>query len=110
MYPDVQSRAKKEIDAIIGSERLITYDDRSSLPYTEALYREVMRWRPVVPLSLSHAATSDDTYKGYYIPKGKYGIWAMDAGTYIQYFVFPGTTLTSNIWYEASCITPRHST
>lgn len=70
LHPDVLSRAQKDIDAVIGSERLITYDDRASLPYIEALYRETLRWRPVAPLSVAHATTSDDIYKGYYIPKG----------------------------------------
>ncbi|KJA21689.1 hypothetical protein HYPSUDRAFT_67610 [Hypholoma sublateritium FD-334 SS-4] len=69
MYPEVQRRAQKEIDEVVGSKRLINYDDWSSLPYVEALLREVMRWRPVAPLSLAHSTTADDVYKGYYIPK-----------------------------------------
>ncbi|KJA21688.1 hypothetical protein HYPSUDRAFT_67609 [Hypholoma sublateritium FD-334 SS-4] len=70
LFPDVQQRAKQELDAVIGCDRLITYKDRPLLLYVEALFREVMRWRPVVPLSVAHAGTSDDVYKGYYIPKG----------------------------------------
>ena len=45
LFPDAQRKAKEEVDTIIGLERLISYDDRLSLPYVEALYREVMRWR-----------------------------------------------------------------
>lgn len=71
LFPDAQRQAKEEIDAIIGLERLITYDDRLSLPYVEAMYREVMRWRPVVPLSVFHACSSDDVYRGFYISKGQ---------------------------------------
>lgn len=71
MYPEVQRRAQKEIDEVVGSKRLINYDDWSSLPYVEALLREVMRWRPIAPLSLAHSTTTDDVYKGYYIAKGK---------------------------------------
>jgi len=71
MYPEVQRRAQKEIDEVVGSKRLVNYDDWSSLPYVEALLREVLRWRPVAPLSLPHSTTTDDVYKGYYIPKGK---------------------------------------
>ena len=70
LFPDTQRRARKEIDSIVGSERLIDYDDRGSLPYVEALYREVLRWRPVAPLSLDHSSLSEDIYKGYYIPNG----------------------------------------
>ncbi|KJA21666.1 hypothetical protein HYPSUDRAFT_687551 [Hypholoma sublateritium FD-334 SS-4] len=80
LYPDVQRKAKQEIDAVIGSERLITFNDQSSLPYIEALCREVMRWRQVLPLSVAHASTSDNLYKGYYIPKGATvvsNVWAI---------------------------------
>ena len=63
----------------LRSKRLISYDDRLSLPYVEALCREVARWRPVFPLSLFHACSSDDVYKGFYIPKGQQIItnWAV---------------------------------
>lgn len=69
--PEVQKKAQAEIDRVVGPHRLPNFDDRPSLPYAEALYREVMRWRPVVPLSVPHAATEDDAYKGYFIPKGE---------------------------------------
>ena len=71
LFPDAQGRAKSEIDTVVGSECLITHNDRPSLPYVEALLREVLRWRPVLPLSISHACSSDDVYKGFYIPKGE---------------------------------------
>ena len=71
MYPDAQRKAQDEIDRVVGSHRLPNYDDRKSLPYVEALYREVMRWGPASPLNTAHTATEDDIYKGYFIPKGK---------------------------------------
>ncbi|KAF9483544.1 cytochrome P450 [Pholiota conissans] len=80
MFPDVQAKAQKEIDLIIGSERLVNFEDRSSLPYIEALRREILRWRPVLPLGVMRAAGSDDVYNGHYIPKGAtiiYNTWAM---------------------------------
>ncbi|CAA7269235.1 unnamed protein product [Cyclocybe aegerita] len=46
-----------------------TFEDRTLLPYVEALFREILRWRPVLPLGVSHAASEEDIYKGYYIPK-----------------------------------------
>ncbi|KIL66896.1 hypothetical protein M378DRAFT_160436 [Amanita muscaria Koide BX008] len=79
-HPDAQRKAQEEIDSVTGSRRLPSYEDRSSLPYVEALYREVLRWRPVIPTSLPHATTKDDVYKGYYIPKGTIvlpNIWAI---------------------------------
>ena len=71
MYPDAQRKAQDEIDRVVGSNRLPSYDDRTSLPYVEALYREVMRWGPPSPLNTAHTTAKDDIYKGYFIPKGK---------------------------------------
>ncbi|KAF5327728.1 hypothetical protein D9619_004539 [Psilocybe cf. subviscida] len=78
--PDVQKKAQQEIDACVGDDRLPTYDDWSSLPYIEAIVREVLRWRIVLPLSLPHCAREDDIYKGYFIPKGTMilaNVWAL---------------------------------
>ncbi|TFK33557.1 cytochrome P450, partial [Crucibulum laeve] len=80
LNPDVQRKAQEEIERVIGTDRLPTYEDRASLPYIEAMYREVMRWRPPLPLGVPHLATDADTYKGYYIPTGAVivpNIWAM---------------------------------
>ncbi|OAX31959.1 cytochrome P450, partial [Rhizopogon vinicolor AM-OR11-026] len=38
--------------------------------YIDAILRECMRWHPVHPLAIMHAAVEGDVYKGYYIPKG----------------------------------------
>jgi hypothetical protein len=70
-FPDVQKKAQSEIDRVIGSDRLPNYDDQLSLPYVTAVLREVVRWKPLVPLGLPHASKNDDIYQGYYIPKGK---------------------------------------
>lgn len=50
VYPAVQKRAQAELDAIVGPDRLPTYADLAQLPYFNALYLEVLRWNPVVPL------------------------------------------------------------
>jgi len=51
LYPDVQKHAQAEIDSVIGMDRLFpTFEDRASLPYVEAILREVLRWHPIVPL------------------------------------------------------------
>ena len=49
LHPAVQERAQVEIDKVVGSERLPNYSDRSSLPFVEAIMREILRWRPAVP-------------------------------------------------------------
>ncbi|KIJ19360.1 hypothetical protein PAXINDRAFT_7844 [Paxillus involutus ATCC 200175] len=70
LHPDVQVRAQAEIDSVIGTQRLPDFEDRSALPYVDALLRETLRCHPVAPLGLPHATTEDDVYQGYYIPKG----------------------------------------
>ncbi|KAJ6525316.1 cytochrome P450 [Mycena vulgaris] len=80
MNPEVQRKAQNEIETVIGLNRLPGFEDRRSLPYVEALLREVLRWRPVVPLGVAHATSEDDIYEGYFIPKGTMvisNIWAM---------------------------------
>ena len=69
-HPEVQRRAQQELDAVVGSDRIPTFQDRDRLPYVDAVCSEIMRWMPVGPLGLPHASREDDTYKGYFIPKG----------------------------------------
>ncbi|KAG1847833.1 cytochrome P450 [Suillus subalutaceus] len=87
LFPDVQKKAQAEIDAVVGPDRLPTFADRDSLPYTEALVKEVLRWNVVVPTGFAHCVTEDDIHDGYYIPKGTLimpNIWFMlnDSRTY----------------------------
>jgi cytochrome P450 len=69
-FPEVQRRAQAELDAVIGRDRLPTFSDAPRLPYLSAVIREVLRWRPSLPLSVPHAVTEDDWYEGMFIPKG----------------------------------------
>ena len=46
LHPDIQKKAQTEVDTVVGTHQLPEFKDRPSLPYVEALYREVMRWRP----------------------------------------------------------------
>ena len=69
-FPEVQRRAQAELDSVVGRDRLPTFADASRLPYVCAIVREVLRWRPVLPLGLPHAVIKDDWYEGMFIPKG----------------------------------------
>ncbi|CAE6431290.1 unnamed protein product [Rhizoctonia solani] len=78
--PDVQAKAQEELDAILNDQRLPEMEDQDSLPYIDRVIKEVLRWRPVAPLGVPHASAEDDTYKGYFIPKGTVvmaNAWAM---------------------------------
>ena len=51
LYPEVQKKAQAEIDAVVGQNRLPDFYDRPSLPYINAVVKELSRWNLVVPLS-----------------------------------------------------------
>ena len=65
-----QQTARDELDSVVGQDRLPTYGDQDSLPYIEAIFRECMRWMPVLPLGVPHSVTEDDFYDNYFIPSG----------------------------------------
>ncbi|PPR04236.1 hypothetical protein CVT24_013340, partial [Panaeolus cyanescens] len=80
LHPEVQKKARDEIDRVVGTDRLPDYNDRESLPYVEALVKELYRWNPAAPLGPSHQTLVDDEYDGYFIPAGTIihpNIWAM---------------------------------
>lgn len=80
LHPHVQQRAQKEVDDVIGKDRLPEPADEKRLPYVTALIKEILRISPVAPLGLTHRVTQDDEYLGYCIPKGASivpNIWAM---------------------------------
>ena len=48
--PDIQTIAQAELDSVTRRERLPTLGDRPTLPFVNAVCKEVIRWRPVLPL------------------------------------------------------------
>ncbi|XP_078687374.1 cytochrome P450 2U1-like [Branchiostoma floridae x Branchiostoma belcheri] len=69
LNPDIQNKVQQEIDGVVG-EGLPTLSHRSQLPYVNACLLEVMRIRPVVPLTIQHAPTETVKVREYDIPKG----------------------------------------
>ncbi|KAF8531385.1 cytochrome P450, partial [Gautieria morchelliformis] len=55
-------KAQRELDEVIGADRLPTFEDRDSLPYMNAICKEIQRWHPVVPLGIAHGVTQDNVY------------------------------------------------
>jgi cytochrome P450 len=47
LFPEVQERARRELDATCGPDRSPRWDDFNSLPYINCIIKEGMRWRPV---------------------------------------------------------------
>lgn len=67
--PDIQSRMQAEIDDVIGDHRVPSLSDREYLPYTNSVLKELLRLDPSM-LPVVHSTDKDDTYDGYFIPKG----------------------------------------
>ncbi|XP_060059688.1 cytochrome P450 2C15-like [Erinaceus europaeus] len=44
--------------------------DRSHMPYMDALVHEVQRYIDLLPINLPHAVTRDIKFRNYVIPKG----------------------------------------
>ncbi|KAH8830992.1 cytochrome P450 [Flagelloscypha sp. PMI_526] len=80
-HPEVQMAAQKELDSVVGRDRMPDFDDFESLPTIRAIAIEVLRWRPIGPLAVPHCASNDDEYAGYFIPKGTMcipNVWMMN--------------------------------
>lgn len=67
--PDVVSNMQKEIDNIIGKSRLPTMDDRTSLPYCQAVIYEVLRMASVSSGAPAHVLSADIKVNEYTLPK-----------------------------------------
>ncbi|XP_011674523.1 cytochrome P450 2J6 [Strongylocentrotus purpuratus] len=69
-HPEMQSRVQRELDHVVGRERLPRLDDRNDLPYTNAVLIEVQRKGAVAALGVPHVAAEDTSFRGHTIPKG----------------------------------------
>ncbi|KAI0253238.1 cytochrome P450 [Lactifluus subvellereus] len=67
LYPGVQRKAQTEIDAVVGKERLPNFGDRPLLPYVSPLRAYVDN---CVSAAIPHRLTTDDVYKGWFLPAG----------------------------------------
>ncbi|RIB19217.1 cytochrome P450, partial [Gigaspora rosea] len=67
-HPEIQAKAHKELDQIIGQTRLPKISDEQNLPYIRAIIKEGQRYCGPVYLSVPHYIEEDDDYNGYHIP------------------------------------------
>ncbi|NXI56651.1 CP2J6 protein, partial [Chloroceryle aenea] len=69
VYPDIQEKVQKELDAVLGSSHLICYEDRKKLPYTNAVIHEIQRYSSVILIALPRQSVKDTELLGFPVPK-----------------------------------------
>ncbi|GJE96484.1 cytochrome P450 [Phanerochaete sordida] len=80
MFPETQLAAQREIDNVLGRQRLPTIEDEAALPHVTTMMYELLRWSCVGPIALPHKSEADDEYDGYFIPGGTVmiaNVWSM---------------------------------
>lgn len=68
--PDVQDQVKDELDAVLGLNQPVNYEDRSRLHYTNAVVHEIQRYANLVPGAVLHACKRDTMFMGLPVSKG----------------------------------------
>jgi cytochrome P450 len=70
-YPCEMDEARKEIISVCGeAARLPGLEDLPRMPYLCAVVKEVLRWRPTVPLMPQRVLVEDLDFEGYRFPAG----------------------------------------
>jgi cytochrome P450 len=64
IFPEKQAIAQAELDRVVGPSRLPNMEDRASLPYIDALIKEILRWNVLNPVAFPRRTDKDDLYKG----------------------------------------------
>ncbi|KAM9378561.1 cytochrome P450 2J6-like [Phaethornis superciliosus] len=70
VYPDIQEKVQKELDAVLSPSHLICYEDRKRLPYTYAVIHEIMRFGSIILITIPREAVKDTNLFGYELRKG----------------------------------------
>ncbi|XP_049527275.1 cytochrome P450 2J4-like [Dermacentor silvarum] len=65
----LQSQLQHEIAAVVGRERLPTWEDRVCMPLTMATIWEMYRCRPPTPIGIPRGVAEDAHFGNHFIPK-----------------------------------------
>ncbi|KAF5477133.1 hypothetical protein F2P56_003805 [Juglans regia] len=79
-HPKILASVQRELDSVVGRDRLVSELDLPQLTYFQAVIKETFRLHPSTPLSLPRMASEDCEINGYHIPKGStllVNVWAI---------------------------------
>nr|XP_033814666.1 cytochrome P450 2F2-like isoform X1 [Geotrypetes seraphini] len=69
-YPSIQEKVQKELDNVLGRSRIIYFEDRKRLPYTNAVIHEFQRFANMASVGLARQCIRDTSIQGFLINKG----------------------------------------
>ncbi|XP_042314493.1 cytochrome P450 2J2-like [Sceloporus undulatus] len=70
LYPEVQAKVQKEIDAVVSPGQMICYEDRKNLPYTNAVIHECQRFSNIIAIGLPRLCVKDTMIRQFSIKRG----------------------------------------
>ncbi|XP_019091283.1 PREDICTED: dihomomethionine N-hydroxylase-like [Camelina sativa] len=95
---EILKKALKELDEVVGKDRLVQESDIPNLNYLKACCRETFRIHPSAHYIPTHVARQDTTLGGYFIPQGSH-----------VHICRPGLGRNPKIWKEPLVYKPeRH--
>ncbi|KAK6134874.1 hypothetical protein DH2020_031358 [Rehmannia glutinosa] len=68
--PDILTKARSEIDNLVGKHCLITESDVSKIPYLLNIIKETLRMHPAAPLLTPHLSSDECIVGGFRVPHG----------------------------------------
>lgn len=79
-FSNYQRLIYEEIVKVVGLQNIPNFNDQHKMPFTIAFLNEVLRWKTVLPFSLTRRSLDDATILGHFIPKDTLvmaNIWAV---------------------------------
>ncbi|KAG0619800.1 hypothetical protein M758_4G166200 [Ceratodon purpureus] len=67
-YPHYIKRMQEELDSVVGKDRVVDESDIKSMPFLQAVVKELFRLHPAAPLGIPHFNLEATTLAGYDIP------------------------------------------
>ncbi|RDY00343.1 Isoflavone 2'-hydroxylase, partial [Mucuna pruriens] len=95
-HPEVLKKARDELDAQVGQDRLVNESDLPKLPYLKKIILETLRLYPPAPLAIPHVSSDDITIGEFNVPRDTMvmvNIWAIQRDPLL--------------WNEATCFKPE---